>query len=61
MFFFEAKPGSIIIWGDERYYIYSSETETEFVASAFCPHKGGPLNMGEYVESGCKVRCPCTA
>ncbi len=55
---FNESQGSILIVGDERYFLVENKKGYRFIVPAKCPHRGGPLYMGTVEGSGACIRCP---
>lgn len=55
---FNEKNGDVLICGDHRFFVFREKNSTPFVIPAQCPHRGGPLSMGEFDECSGRLSCP---
>ncbi|WP_089657406.1 Rieske (2Fe-2S) protein [Franzmannia pantelleriensis] len=49
---------NFLIVGDDRYFLLTVANGVPIFVPDRCPHRGGPLHLGKFVEDGRKIKCP---
>lgn len=47
----------LVVIGESRYFLVRTGGQDVFLVNGVCPHRGGPLHLGEVDETGAVV-CP---
>jgi nitrite reductase (NADH) small subunit len=54
---FDTEAASVVSAGDRRWFLLDQDGGPLMVDGT-CPHRGGPLHLGDVLADGSAVRCP---